>query len=51
MRFRCRRCGYEFEIIGKVRKDDCKGIYVLMVDLIKKAIKCPKCQTAKIKQL
>jgi len=52
MRFKCKRCNHIFEITGKVRKGGCKGApYVLVVNLIKKAIQCPKCQTVKIKQL
>jgi len=52
MKFICKRCGYEFQIIGKIRKGGCTGApYVLKINLIKKAIQCPKCKTVEIKQL
>lgn len=52
MKFRCKKCGTEFEIIGKVRKGGCKGApYVLVVNRIKKAIQCPECKTVNVKQL
>ena len=51
MKFICKRCGNKFEIIGKIRKGGCKGApYILIVNLIEKAIQCPKCQTVNIKQ-
>lgn len=52
MKFRCRRCNYEFEIAGKIRKGGCSGApYVLIINRIKKAIQCPKCKTVKIRLL
>lgn len=51
MKFICKKCTHKFEIIGKIRKGRCSGpSYVLFTDLIKKAIKCPKCKTANIIQ-
>lgn len=52
MKFRCRRCNHEFEIIEKIRKGGCsEPPYVLIVNRIKKTIQCPKCKTVKIRLL
>jgi len=51
MRLRCNRCLKEFDVIGRIRKDGCKGAYVVVSrdKIRKKAINCPFCKTHNIR--